>query len=148
VHQYWCRTCREIFFPPSFEYHMFYVLYPFVTCLLILPRICTQSSVVEICTYLVYRTFQVAYFVSCIMHCFTSADLNALSQRRKDFFRSEVPENIHINYIILLNYDYKFQLPNFAQSDRDTIFFTEEKYKGTRHSLRSNCMRGCLEVKG
>jgi hypothetical protein len=27
-----------------FEYHMFYVLYPFVTCLLTLPRICTGRS--------------------------------------------------------------------------------------------------------
>jgi hypothetical protein len=34
------RICREmIFFFPRFEYHMFYVLYPFVTYLLTLPRI-------------------------------------------------------------------------------------------------------------
>jgi hypothetical protein len=35
VYQCWWRTCREInVFSPRFEYHMFYVLYPFVTCLL------------------------------------------------------------------------------------------------------------------
>jgi hypothetical protein len=36
--QCWWRICREISFS-RFEYHMFYVLYPFMTYLLILPRI-------------------------------------------------------------------------------------------------------------
>jgi hypothetical protein len=30
--------CREIKVSPRFEYHMFYILYPFVTCFLTLPR--------------------------------------------------------------------------------------------------------------
>jgi hypothetical protein len=38
VYQCWWRICREINVFPRFEYHMFYVLYPFVTCLLTLPR--------------------------------------------------------------------------------------------------------------
>jgi hypothetical protein len=39
VCQGWLRICREInVFFSSFEYRMFYVLYPFVTYLLILPR--------------------------------------------------------------------------------------------------------------
>jgi hypothetical protein len=37
VYQCWWRICREIFFF-KLEYHMFYVLYPFVTYLLTLPR--------------------------------------------------------------------------------------------------------------
>jgi hypothetical protein len=35
VYLCWCRICREINFFSMFEYHMFYVLYPFGTCLLI-----------------------------------------------------------------------------------------------------------------
>jgi hypothetical protein len=73
--------------------------------------------------------------------------LHIPTQRGKSFFLSEVPENIHINYIILLNYDYKIKLPNFAQYNRDVIVFIEEKYKGTLHSLRSNCMRGWCKKK-
>jgi hypothetical protein len=38
VYQCWWRTCREINVFSRFEYHMFYVLYPFVTYLLTLPR--------------------------------------------------------------------------------------------------------------
>jgi hypothetical protein len=37
AYQYWRKICEEIcFFPPSFEYHIFYVSYPFVTYLLTL----------------------------------------------------------------------------------------------------------------
>jgi hypothetical protein len=39
VYECWWRICREIIFFPRFEYHMFYVLYSFVTYLLTLPRI-------------------------------------------------------------------------------------------------------------
>jgi hypothetical protein len=38
------RICREINVFPRFEYHMFYVLYPFVTYLLTLPRIFAFKS--------------------------------------------------------------------------------------------------------
>jgi hypothetical protein len=38
VYQCWWRICREINVLSRFEYHMFYVLYPFVSCLLTLPR--------------------------------------------------------------------------------------------------------------
>jgi hypothetical protein len=38
VYQCWWRICREINVFPTFEYDMFYVLYPFVTPLLTLPR--------------------------------------------------------------------------------------------------------------
>jgi hypothetical protein len=37
VYQCWWRICREIIVFSRFEYHMFYVLYPFVTYLLTLP---------------------------------------------------------------------------------------------------------------
>jgi hypothetical protein len=37
VYQCWWGICQEIDFFCSFEYHMFYVLYPFVTYLLTLP---------------------------------------------------------------------------------------------------------------
>jgi hypothetical protein len=41
VYQCWWRICREIkIFFSRLEYHMFYVLYPFVTYLLTLPLIC------------------------------------------------------------------------------------------------------------
>jgi hypothetical protein len=38
VYQCWWRICREIDVFSRFEYNMFYVLYPFVTYLLTLPR--------------------------------------------------------------------------------------------------------------
>jgi hypothetical protein len=38
VYQCWYRICREIDVSPTFEYHMFYVNYPFVIDLLSLPR--------------------------------------------------------------------------------------------------------------
>jgi hypothetical protein len=38
VYQCWWRICREINVFPRFEYHMFYVLYLFVTYILTLPR--------------------------------------------------------------------------------------------------------------
>jgi hypothetical protein len=37
VYQCWWRICREINCFPRFQYHMFYVSYPFVTYLLTLP---------------------------------------------------------------------------------------------------------------
>jgi hypothetical protein len=39
VYQCWWWMCRAINVFPKFEYHMFYVLYPFVTYLLTVPRI-------------------------------------------------------------------------------------------------------------
>jgi hypothetical protein len=39
--QCWWRICRDVIVFFSFEYHMFYVLYPFVTYLLTLPLILT-----------------------------------------------------------------------------------------------------------
>jgi hypothetical protein len=42
VYQYWWRICREINVFFRFEYHILYVLYPFVTYLLTLPRILKQ----------------------------------------------------------------------------------------------------------
>jgi hypothetical protein len=38
AYQCWWRICREINVLSSFEYHMFYVLYPFASYLLTLPR--------------------------------------------------------------------------------------------------------------
>jgi hypothetical protein len=38
VYQWWWRICRDTYFF-RFEYHVFYVLYPFVTYLLTLPLI-------------------------------------------------------------------------------------------------------------
>jgi hypothetical protein len=41
MYQCWWNICREInVFFPRFKYHMFYVLYPFVTYLLNLPHVC------------------------------------------------------------------------------------------------------------
>jgi hypothetical protein len=37
VYQCWWRICREINLFSRFEYHMFHVLYPFMSCLLTLP---------------------------------------------------------------------------------------------------------------
>jgi hypothetical protein len=39
VYQFWWRICREINVFSSFKYHMIYVLYQFMICLLTLPRI-------------------------------------------------------------------------------------------------------------
>jgi hypothetical protein len=41
AYQCWWRICREINVFSRSEYHMFYVLYPFVTYLLTPPRIFT-----------------------------------------------------------------------------------------------------------
>jgi hypothetical protein len=38
VYQCWWRICREIIVFTRLEYHVFYILYPFVTNLLTLPR--------------------------------------------------------------------------------------------------------------
>jgi hypothetical protein len=40
VYQCWWRICREINVFSRYEYHMFYVLYLFVTYLLTVPRNC------------------------------------------------------------------------------------------------------------
>jgi hypothetical protein len=47
VYQCWWRICREINVFSRFEYHTFYVLYPFVTYLLTLPRICVLHETVN-----------------------------------------------------------------------------------------------------
>jgi hypothetical protein len=45
VYQCSWRICREIKVLSRFEYHMFYVLYPFMTYLLTLPRIIQRRMV-------------------------------------------------------------------------------------------------------
>jgi hypothetical protein len=45
VYQCWWRICREINIFSRFEYHMFYVLYPFVSYLLPLSRTCLYNSI-------------------------------------------------------------------------------------------------------
>jgi hypothetical protein len=47
MYQCWLRICREIIFF-RFEYHMFYVVYPFVTYLLTLPRTSFSPSVASV----------------------------------------------------------------------------------------------------
>jgi hypothetical protein len=44
VYQCWWRICREIICFSILEHHMFYILYPFVTYLLTLPRIMTNLN--------------------------------------------------------------------------------------------------------
>jgi hypothetical protein len=39
VYLCWWRICREINVLSRFEYQLFYISYPFVTCLLTLPRV-------------------------------------------------------------------------------------------------------------
>jgi hypothetical protein len=45
VYQCWWMICREINVFSSFEYHIFYVSFPFVTYLLILPRAYMRSDI-------------------------------------------------------------------------------------------------------
>jgi hypothetical protein len=49
LYQCWWRICWEINIFPRLEYHMFYVLYPFVTYLLTLPRmyVCPFKTINE-----------------------------------------------------------------------------------------------------
>jgi hypothetical protein len=47
VYRCWRRICREINIFPKFEYHMFYVLYPFVTYLLTSPRAISKILVIK-----------------------------------------------------------------------------------------------------
>jgi hypothetical protein len=63
VYQCWWRICGEIIFF-GFEYHMFYVLYQFVTYILILPRICIFPSAAparldEFYLYSVFRSLSI-----------------------------------------------------------------------------------------
>jgi hypothetical protein len=44
VYQWWWRICREINVRFRVECHMFYVLYPFVTYLLTLPRVYARTD--------------------------------------------------------------------------------------------------------
>jgi hypothetical protein len=46
VYQCWWRICQEINAFSRFEYHTFYVLYPFVTYLLTFPR---STEIAQIC---------------------------------------------------------------------------------------------------
>jgi hypothetical protein len=59
VYQCWWRICREInaFFPPSSNITCFYVLYPFVTYLMTLPRMSQQDHSNDV-TYLLSCTEQ------------------------------------------------------------------------------------------
>jgi hypothetical protein len=50
VYQCWWRTCRERNVFPRLEYHMFYVLYPFVTYLPTLPRTTATTNTTNITT--------------------------------------------------------------------------------------------------
>jgi hypothetical protein len=50
VYQCWWMTCREIHVFYAFKYHMCYVLHPFVTYLLTLPRNLTVTKV-DICNF-------------------------------------------------------------------------------------------------
>jgi hypothetical protein len=53
VYRCWWRICREISVSfSSFEYHMLYVVYPFVTYLLTLPR---RSRILKINLYLITK---------------------------------------------------------------------------------------------
>jgi hypothetical protein len=47
VYQCWWRICREINVFPRFEYHVFYVLYPFGTYLLTLPCIFIPANFIN-----------------------------------------------------------------------------------------------------
>jgi hypothetical protein len=71
VHEYWSRICREInaFFTPRFEYHMFYVLYSFLSYLLTLspiypPHFITCKSVVDS-----ERSLNNKYKYTVYLHC-------------------------------------------------------------------------------
>jgi hypothetical protein len=48
VYQCWWRLCREIHVFSRFEYHIFYVMHPFVTYLLTFPRSEAQE---QLCHY-------------------------------------------------------------------------------------------------
>jgi hypothetical protein len=79
VYQYWWWMCREVNVFPRFEYHIFYVLYSFVTSLLILPRtytiICLEWRIIRLPEYwphllghsvYLYRTiFCLIFVLSC-----------------------------------------------------------------------------------
>jgi hypothetical protein len=61
VYQCWWRICREINVLHSFEYHMYYVLYPFVSYLLTLLRINKTHWVIHngICIHILQMWFNV-----------------------------------------------------------------------------------------
>jgi hypothetical protein len=74
VYQCWWRICREINVFPRFEYHTFYVLYPFVTYVLTLPRILRfiKYSFCEVSMYIYHQYFVTVLTFMCNNGIFTS----------------------------------------------------------------------------
>jgi hypothetical protein len=58
VYQFWLRICREINVFSMFEYHVFYVLYPFVTHLLTLSRtVPVKNSTEDLFKFLLFMYY-------------------------------------------------------------------------------------------
>jgi hypothetical protein len=64
VYQCWWSICREINVFSKFEYHMFYVLYPYLTYLLTLPCICVHIFFFD---WLSFFTFSVAGCIASVV---------------------------------------------------------------------------------
>jgi hypothetical protein len=92
VCQCWWRICREIKVFPRFEYHMFYVLYPFVTYLLTLCRNnWNQHNVWEYCGDGLSITTCTIYFIrtnSCKVHNFSYICTKNNLPRRRNYFHA------------------------------------------------------------
>jgi hypothetical protein len=61
VYQCWWKMCREIKSFPRFEYHTFYVLYPFVTCSLTLRRIYDSCLCTTFVPFLTVSMFSINF---------------------------------------------------------------------------------------
>jgi hypothetical protein len=66
VYQCWWRICREINVFPTFEYHIFYVLYPFVSYLLTVPGKFTFSNILHLKSSIMIFISQMHSLVSVI----------------------------------------------------------------------------------
>jgi hypothetical protein len=84
VYQGWWRTCQEINVFSTFQYHMFYVLFPFVTHLLTLPRICNLTPDRYFLSALCMMNMKGKY-AGDIMHIFQSYRMFQVENRSMDF---------------------------------------------------------------
>jgi hypothetical protein len=91
VYQCWWRVCREINVFSKFECHMFYVLYPFVTYLLTLPRTLFKGNIP-------------VRFIYCYRLCSPQRNIINKEKRKIRYFEKKKKTQLdYINYVIVHN---------------------------------------------
>jgi hypothetical protein len=69
AYQCWWRICREVNVLSRFEYNMFYVLYPFVSYLLTLPRTLLISvTYIRVCNRIILNVNETFVMLFCLKY--------------------------------------------------------------------------------